>query len=122
LIAADALAFAAPAAPPTRTANPPSDAYPHGLRARFRALQTRLHDLDPACDLAEDIGSPRWWRGVVSLVGLMLAAWLLLPGTSPLSAAVPVAIDQPTIIFAARPRAPCLTARRRSALPMAARW
>ncbi|GAC1612781.1 MAG: hypothetical protein NVS3B27_07540 [Novosphingobium sp.] len=93
MIAADALAFAAPAAPATRTANPPSDAYPHGLRARFRALQTRLRDLDAACDLAENIGSPRWWRGVVSLVGLMLAAWLLLPGTSPLSAAVPVAID-----------------------------
>lgn len=57
-------------------------------------MQTRLRDLDAACDLAEDVGSPRWWRGVVSLIGLMLAAWLLLPGTAPLSAAVPVAIDR----------------------------
>ncbi len=94
LIAADALAFAAPAAPIVPTTNTTSDANPHGFTARFRALHTRLRDLDPVCDLAEDIGSPRWWRGVVSLIGLMLAAWLLFPGTSPLSAAVPVAIDR----------------------------
>ena len=72
---------------------PAFDANGHGLPARFRALQARLRDLDLVCDLAEDIGSPHWWRGVVSLIGLLLGAWLLLPGLTPLSAAVPVAID-----------------------------
>jgi murein DD-endopeptidase MepM/ murein hydrolase activator NlpD len=65
----------------------------HTNQVRLRALLTRLRDLDFVCDLAEDIGTPRWWRGVMSLIGLVLGAWLLLPGIAPLSAAVPVSID-----------------------------
>ena len=87
LIAADAPAFAVSAAPEI------SHEEPGPALARLRSLSTRLRDLDFVCDLAEDIGTPRWWRGVVSLIGLMLGAWLLLPGASPLAAAVPVAID-----------------------------
>ena len=92
LIAADATAFAV-SAPVVALVLAAPHANQFGIQTRFRALMTRVRDLDLVCDLAEDIGSPRWWRGVVSLVGLMLGAWLLLPGVAPLSAAVPVAID-----------------------------
>ena len=47
LIAADAPAFAAPAAPPASRANPQFAADPHGLTARFRALLSRHLSIDP---------------------------------------------------------------------------
>ena len=89
LIAAGAPAFTVSAPAPAQ-----SLVEPERRPARLLSLATRLRDLDLVCDLAEDIGSPRWWRGVVSLIGLMLGAWLLLPAVAPLSAAVPVAIDR----------------------------
>lgn len=45
------------------------------------------------CDLAENIGTPRWWRGLATLLCLMLTAWLLVPGAGSSRAAVPMAID-----------------------------
>ena len=86
---APALAEPPPVPEPVNPDIQPAPALPD----RWRALLMRLRHLDLVCDLAEDLGSPRWRRGVASLIGLMLGAWLLLPGTTPLLAAVPVGID-----------------------------
>ncbi len=53
----------------------------------------RLSDIDLAPDLARDIGSRRWFRGALTLVGLTaisIAAW---PGFSSVEAAPAMAID-----------------------------
>lgn len=50
----------------------------------------RLAAIDWAPDLAQDIGSRRWFRGVTTLASLALAAIALWPGLAPVSAA-PVA-------------------------------
>lgn len=64
-----------------------------GLLSRVWSACTSLRDLNLACDLAEDLGSPDWWRGVASLFSLMLGAWLLLPGITLPAAAASVVID-----------------------------
>lgn len=44
-------------------------------------LAERLATLDLAPDLARDIGSRRWWRGLATLTGLSIFALSLWPGT-----------------------------------------
>lgn len=50
-------------------------------------LPRRIADLDWAPDLAQDIGSRRWFRGLVTLLGLSAAALALRPGFAPIAAA-----------------------------------
>lgn len=49
-------------------------------------VSERLRQLDIAPDLAEDIGSGRWFRGVVTMVGLGAVALAFWPSLTPLEA------------------------------------
>lgn len=53
----------------------------------------RLADVDFAPDLARDIGSRRWFRGVATLIGLSALAISGFPGFSEVEAAPAMAID-----------------------------
>ncbi|RZV36110.1 MAG: M23 family peptidase, partial [Sphingomonadaceae bacterium] len=70
----------------------------HNLREKYHAWRfetsERLDRLDLAPDLAEDIGSPRWLRGMATLIGLSAAAISLWPSLSPLEAAPAVQYDE----------------------------
>lgn len=54
----------------------------------------RLSGLDLAPDLARDIGSRRWLRGVATLIGLSAVALAGWPGFSPVEAAPAMQIDE----------------------------
>lgn len=76
------------------------DAKSLALPARFlpapswvAALAARLRNTSLAYDLAEDIGTPRWWRGLATLFALTLGAWLLLPGSGASRATMPMTLD-----------------------------
>jgi len=56
----------------------------------------RLAGLDLVPDLAEDIGSARWFRGLGTLVGLSAIALAFWPDFAPLEAAPAMAIDDQT--------------------------
>ena len=56
-------------------------------------LSAKLADADLTPDLARDIGSKRWLRGAVTLVGLSAVALAALPGFSPVEAAPAMRID-----------------------------
>jgi murein DD-endopeptidase MepM/ murein hydrolase activator NlpD len=58
------------------------------------ALSARLSNLDLAPDLARDIGSVRWFRGVGTMVGLSIFAAMFWPQFAPLEAAPPMQIDE----------------------------
>ena len=60
----------------------------------FSASET-LDRMDLAPDLAEGIGSPRWLRGVATLIGLSVVAISFWPSFSPLEAAPAVRLDDP---------------------------
>ena len=63
---------------------------------RWHAVLTRLLSrLDFAPDLAEEIGSPRWYRGFGVMVGLLVTALLFMPSLSPLQAASAMRLDAP---------------------------
>ena len=68
-----------------------------GLSDRYAvwcdSLSHRLSGLDLAPDLARDIGSARWLRGVGTLVGLSALAIAGWPGFSPVAAAPAMRID-----------------------------
>ena len=68
-----------------------------GLRGRYgewRArASSRLAALDLAPDLARDIGSVRWLRGVATLIGLSAVALAAWPGFSPVQASPAMRID-----------------------------
>ena len=68
-----------------------------GLADRYTewrdAVSHRLSALDLAPDLARDIGSARWLRGVGTLVGLSALAIAGWPGFSPVEAAPAMRID-----------------------------
>lgn len=51
------------------------------------AMLDRIAAMDWAPDLALDIGSARWFRGLATMVGLAALAFLLWPGFAPLEAA-----------------------------------
>ena len=61
-----------------------------GLLERWRA---RLAGVEWVPDLAEAIGSRRWYRGMATLAGLILVALTFLPNLSRLDAAVAMRLD-----------------------------
>ncbi|MDE2437218.1 MAG: M23 family peptidase, partial [Sphingomonadales bacterium] len=69
----------------------------YGLAARLRILRDRLLDTltgpDWAPDLAEDIGSARWFRGLGTLLGLSALAVATWPDHSAITAAPAMPID-----------------------------
>ena len=60
-----------------------------GARARMHALADHLSGIDWTPDLAQNIGSKKWWRGLATLTGLCTAAWLAWPGIIPLNTQAP---------------------------------
>lgn len=82
---------------PVSSANP----FPNSTKKHLDALRRVLHppierwfaakDLVP--NLAEDIGSARWFRGFATMLGLGAAAVLMWPSFAPLQAAPLVALD-----------------------------
>jgi murein DD-endopeptidase MepM/ murein hydrolase activator NlpD len=76
---------------PGPAAAPPATGGPRGLQ-RFVSL---LPAFDFAQDLAEDVGSARWRRGLGVMLGLMLFTTAFWPSFSPLQAAAATRIDSP---------------------------
>lgn len=59
----------------------------HGAwRQRYDLWRDMIATIDWAPDLGRDIGSPVWWRGLVTLAGLCLAAAACWPGIDPVQA------------------------------------
>ena len=56
----------------------------------------RLRRLDPTCDLAEDIGSARWYRGLAAMCGLAACALAFWPDFSAVAAAPGLSVDDVT--------------------------
>ena len=69
----------------------PAPAAPATLIARLLALD--LAQVDWAPDLAEAIGSRRWFRGLATMLGLILAALALWPDANALSAPPAMPLD-----------------------------
>lgn len=61
---------------------------------RYGASQ-KLETIDLTPDLAQEIGSSRWFRGLGTLVGLTAVALLFWPDFGPLQAAPAMQIDEP---------------------------
>jgi murein DD-endopeptidase MepM/ murein hydrolase activator NlpD len=62
-----------------------------GLRARLVAID--LSQVDWAPDLAEQIGSRRWFRGLATMLGLMLAALSLWPDATAIASPPAMPLD-----------------------------
>ncbi|WP_237452075.1 M23 family metallopeptidase [Qipengyuania algicida] len=60
---------------------------------RNYGLADRIASLDLAPDLAENIGSRRWFRGLATMLGLSAAAIAFWPGFSPVEAAPHMRLD-----------------------------
>ena len=71
-------------------APPTDDAATPGWRA---ALATRLPRIDFASDLADDVGSHRWWRGLGIMLALLAAAIGFWPGLPAVDAAPAMRLD-----------------------------
>ena len=56
-------------------------------------MSLRFHEMDLVPDLAEDIGSARWFRGMGTMFGLAAFALLFWPDFAPVEAAQPMRID-----------------------------
>ncbi len=56
-------------------------------------ISLKLTDVDFAPDLARDIGSARWFRGALTLIGLSVVSIAAFPGFSPVEAAPAMTID-----------------------------
>ena len=69
----------------------PLGAPPASLFARAAAID--LAKLDWAPDLADQIGSKRWFRGLATMLGLMLAAFSLWPDTGAIAAPPTMPLD-----------------------------
>lgn len=63
------------------------------IDARRDELLAQLESIDWAPDLAEDIGSARWFRGLGTLIGLSLAALAMWPGGDAIAAAPALPLD-----------------------------
>ncbi len=78
----------------------PQSAPTYDWRNRFSAwkaqLESHCHKLDLAPDLAEDIGSLRWLRGLGTMVGLAIAALSFWPDFSTVEAATTVSTSPAT--------------------------
>lgn len=65
----------------------------HRAPAPALSFAERLHHradrIDWVPDLGAQVGSPAWWRGLVTMTGLAAAAWSLNPGVRPLPGAAP---------------------------------
>jgi len=59
-----------------------------------RAGIARLEDVDLAPDLAQNIGSPRWFRGAATFLSLTAVALAFWPDFSPVEAAPAVRLDE----------------------------
>ncbi len=59
-------------------------------------VSARFQEMDLAPNLAEDVGSVRWFRGMGTMFGLAAVALLFWPNLSPLEAAQPMPIDDST--------------------------
>ena len=84
-----AMLAAAPAALPAR-------ASASSWRERLAAINWAAINwaaLDWAPDLAEDIGSRRWFRGLATMLGLMFSAIALVPGTGAIAAMPAMPLD-----------------------------
>lgn len=85
---------------PCLAAAPPRGLPPLALAQRLtswrKQWQIRLDRIDWTPDLAEDIGSARWFRGLATLVGVSGLAMVLTPDISALRAAeaMPLAAEQ----------------------------
>lgn len=62
--------------------------------ALCRGIEGRIRHLDLAPDLAEDVGSARWFRGLATFLSLALLAAAFWPDFAPLEAAPLVRIDE----------------------------
>lgn len=80
-----------PASAPTAPANAKESRSFGTLLIRIKAID--LAGVDWAPDLAEAIGTRRWFRGVATLLGLMLAAMSLWPDTGALAAPPAMPLD-----------------------------
>lgn len=69
-----------------------------GLRLRYEGwrdeVSQKLERLDLAPDLAQDIGSKRWFRGLGTMLGLSAVALALWPDFAPLEARPAMAMDE----------------------------
>jgi len=63
------------------------------MAARVAAFETWCHDVDLAPDLASDIGSRKWFRGLATMAGLSALALALLPNFSAVEASTGVPVD-----------------------------
>lgn len=63
------------------------------LREQARALEARCHRIDFAPDLAEDIGSRRWFRGLATLIGLSATAFAFWPDFTAVETASAMPLD-----------------------------
>lgn len=63
------------------------------VKARRAEIRAQLETIDWAPDLAEDIGSARWFRGLGTLLGLSLAALAMWPGGDAIAAAPALPLD-----------------------------
>ena len=63
------------------------------LREQVRALESRCHQIDLAPDLAEDIGSRRWFRGLATLIGLSATAFAFWPDFTAVETASAMPLD-----------------------------
>ena len=84
-----------PAAAARRSPSPRTAAVirPIGLRQRRVLLQAQLAATDWTPDLAQDIGSRQWWRGLATMVGLTLAAFACLPSSGAVAAPPSMQLD-----------------------------
>lgn len=64
-----------------------------GRLARLRGAAARMMATDWSCDLAQDIGSPGWLRGLATMLGLGLAALAQSPDARSVAAMPVMAID-----------------------------
>lgn len=62
-------------------------------RCAYRAGVARLEEVDLAPDLAQNIGSPRWFRGAATFLSLTAVALAFWPDFSPVEAAPAVRLD-----------------------------
>lgn len=67
----------------------------HRLAKLKHNIETRCHAADLAPDLAQDIGSGRWFRGVGTMLGLGIAAVSFWPDLTAVEAATTIHADQP---------------------------
>ncbi|WP_338467318.1 M23 family metallopeptidase [Novosphingobium sp. ZN18A2] len=92
---------AMPSAAPEDPAEPESNPRPawfDRIAARipgFDAARSRSGEFDWAPDLAENIGSARWFRGLATFAGLTMVALAMWPDFSPVEAAPMVRMDLP---------------------------